>query len=113
MIIPVKKVCHLFIEVHSIAISVCITELEEGEGRESNVGGGGVPQVVNGGKFSDDEDSHFFAYFLTIMVTAIIFYLVFHNKQRVRVMHMQGLQVLGLPVSPFIILISNFIAYGE
>lgn len=70
---------------------MCVTELEEGEGRESGVGGGGgVPQVVNGGKFSDDEDSHFFAYFLTIMVTAIIFYLVFHNKQRVSTVYSCG-----------------------
>ncbi|KAK3882591.1 hypothetical protein Pcinc_013038 [Petrolisthes cinctipes] len=60
-------------------------ELEETEPRESV-----VPQVVNGGKFSDDEDSHFFAYFLTIMVTAIIFYLVFHNKQRIIALIIEG-----------------------
>ncbi|KAK4300951.1 hypothetical protein Pmani_026878 [Petrolisthes manimaculis] len=60
-------------------------ELEETEPRESL-----VPQVVNGGKFSDDEDSHFFAYFLTIMVTAIIFYLVFHNKQRIIALIIEG-----------------------
>lgn len=39
--------------------------------------------VIEGGQFRDDKGSHFFAYFLTVMVTAIIFYLVFHNKQRV------------------------------
>lgn len=47
-------------------------------------------QVNNGGKFRDDEDSHFFAYFLTIMVTAIIFYLVFHNKQRIIALIIEG-----------------------
>lgn len=46
--------------------------------------------IDNGGKFSDDEDSHFFAYFLTIMVTAIIFYLIFHNKQRIIALIIEG-----------------------
>ncbi|XP_069938561.1 trans-Golgi network integral membrane protein 1 isoform X3 [Cherax quadricarinatus] len=50
-----------------------------------------VPQKVDSeGKFSDDEDSHFFAYFLTIMITAIIFYLVFHNKQRIIALIIEG-----------------------
>ncbi|KAK7080842.1 hypothetical protein SK128_000230 [Halocaridina rubra] len=42
------------------------------------------------GHFANDEDSHFFAYFLTIMVTAIIFYLVFHNKQRIIALIIEG-----------------------
>ncbi|XP_047482042.1 trans-Golgi network integral membrane protein 2-like [Penaeus chinensis] len=46
--------------------------------------------ISNGGKFTDDEDSHFFAYFLTIMVSAIIFYLVFHNKQRIIALIIEG-----------------------
>nr|XP_027231888.1 proteoglycan 4-like isoform X3 [Penaeus vannamei] len=46
--------------------------------------------IDNGGEFADDEDSHFFAYFLTIMVSAIIFYLVFHNKQRIIALIIEG-----------------------
>ncbi|XP_042894362.1 trans-Golgi network integral membrane protein 2-like isoform X2 [Penaeus japonicus] len=46
--------------------------------------------IKNGGEFTDDEDSHFFAYFLTIMVSAIIFYLVFHNKQRIIALIIEG-----------------------
>nr|CAD7602784.1 unnamed protein product [Timema genevievae] len=37
-----------------------------------------------GGAFSDDEDSHFFAYFMTMVLICIIGYLVFHNKQKGR-----------------------------
>nr|CAD7255809.1 unnamed protein product [Timema shepardi] len=36
------------------------------------------------GAFSDDEDSHFFAYFMTMVLVCIIGYLVFHNKQKGR-----------------------------
>nr|CAD7395684.1 unnamed protein product [Timema poppensis] len=36
------------------------------------------------GAFSDDEDSHFFAYFMTMVLVCIIGYLVFHNKQKVK-----------------------------
>lgn len=46
--------------------------------------------MIEGGKFRDDEGSHFFAYFLTVMVTAIIFYLVFHNKQRIMALIIEG-----------------------
>nr|CAD7438729.1 unnamed protein product [Timema bartmani] len=37
-----------------------------------------------GGAFSEDEDSHFFAYFMTMVLICIIGYLVFHNKQKGR-----------------------------
>ncbi|XP_045625936.1 trans-Golgi network integral membrane protein 1 isoform X2 [Procambarus clarkii] len=64
---------------------------EEGDFEVKPAGNEEAPsQVNNGGKFRDDEDSHFFAYFLTIMVTAIIFYLVFHNKQRIIALIIEG-----------------------
>ncbi|CAL4059543.1 unnamed protein product [Meganyctiphanes norvegica] len=46
-------------------------------------------QKLNG-EFTDDTDSHFFAYFLTVMVTAIVFYLLFHNKQRIIALIIEG-----------------------
>ncbi|XP_037804424.1 trans-Golgi network integral membrane protein 1-like isoform X2 [Penaeus monodon] len=51
---------------------------------------GGELTIKNREIFTDDEDSHFFAYFLTIMVSAIIFYLVFHNKQRIIALIIEG-----------------------
>ena len=34
-------------------------------------------------KFVNAEDSHFFAYFMTMIIICIIGYLVYHNKQKV------------------------------
>jgi hypothetical protein len=34
-------------------------------------------------QIGDAEDSHFYAYFMTMVVICIIGYLVFHNKQKV------------------------------
>ena len=34
-------------------------------------------------KFVNAEDSHFFAYFMTMMIICIVGYLVYHNKQKV------------------------------
>lgn len=34
-------------------------------------------------QLGDAEDSHFYAYFMTMVVICIIGYLVFHNKQKV------------------------------
>lgn len=49
-----------------------------------------LEQLDHNGQFTTDADSHFFAYFLTIMVTVIIFYLVFHNKQRIIALIIEG-----------------------
>ena len=35
-------------------------------------------------QLGDAADSHFYAYFMTMVVICIIGYLVFHNKQKVR-----------------------------
>lgn len=40
--------------------------------------------------FPEEEDSHFFAYFLTIVVLCIAGYLVFHNKQKIIALIIEG-----------------------
>jgi hypothetical protein len=39
--------------------------------------------TVKFNQLGDSEDSHFYAYFMTVVVICIIGYLVFHNKQKV------------------------------
>ncbi|XP_067145518.1 trans-Golgi network integral membrane protein 2-like isoform X2 [Centruroides vittatus] len=43
-----------------------------------------------GSVFPEEEDSHFFAYFLTIIVLCIAGYLVFHNKQKIIALIIEG-----------------------
>lgn len=45
---------------------------------------------VFGDQFVNAEDSHFFAYFMTMVVLCIIGYLVFHNKQKILALALEG-----------------------
>ncbi|KAB7494011.1 Trans-Golgi network integral membrane protein TGN38 [Armadillidium nasatum] len=38
----------------------------------------------------DDANSHFFAYLVTLMVLVVLFYLLFHNKQRIIALMIEG-----------------------
>ncbi|PSN57551.1 hypothetical protein C0J52_00486 [Blattella germanica] len=46
--------------------------------------------VIPGQKFVNAEDSHFFAYFMTMVILCIIGYLVFHNKQKILALALEG-----------------------
>ncbi|XP_046997511.1 spore wall protein 2-like isoform X1 [Schistocerca americana] len=52
---------------------------------KNNMGAG---TAVIRGKY--DDDSHFFAYFMTTMVFCIIGYLLFHNKQKILALALEG-----------------------
>ncbi|GLH05768.1 Uncharacterized protein GBIM_11342 [Gryllus bimaculatus] len=41
-------------------------------------------------RFVDAEDSHFFAYFMTMIVLCILGYLIFHNKQKILALALEG-----------------------
>lgn len=52
-------------------------------------------EAVNGNtaqfnQLGDAEDSHFYAYFMTMVVVCIIGYLVFHNKQKILALALEG-----------------------
>jgi prolipoprotein diacylglyceryltransferase len=51
------------------------TENQQEEARNDN--------TAQFNQLGDAEDSHFYAYFMTMVVICIIGYLVFHNKQKV------------------------------
>ncbi|XP_049960271.1 trans-Golgi network integral membrane protein 1-like isoform X2 [Schistocerca serialis cubense] len=55
------------------------------EDDKNNMGAG---TAVIRGKY--DDDSHFFAYFMTTMVFCIIGYLLFHNKQKILALALEG-----------------------
>ncbi|XP_049812468.1 trans-Golgi network integral membrane protein 2-like isoform X1 [Schistocerca nitens] len=52
---------------------------------KNNMGAG---TAVIRGKY--DDDSHFFAYFMTTMVFCIVGYLLFHNKQKILALALEG-----------------------
>jgi hypothetical protein len=61
-------------------------ETEQGEQISENDKYPEETRNENAAKFNqlgDSEDSHFYAYFMTMVVICIIGYLVFHNKQKV------------------------------
>lgn len=41
-------------------------------------------------RFVDAEDSHFFAYFMTMIILCILGYLIFHNKQKILALALEG-----------------------
>ncbi|XP_046405654.1 trans-Golgi network integral membrane protein TGN38-like isoform X2 [Ischnura elegans] len=45
--------------------------------------------------FVDAQDSHFFAYFLTMVVICIVGYLLFHNKQKIIALALEGRRMQG------------------
>ncbi|KAF4526445.1 hypothetical protein B566_EDAN014057 [Ephemera danica] len=54
------------------------------------LGGDTDSQYHRFNSFRDAEDSHFFAYFLTLSVICIIGYLVFHNKNKILALVLEG-----------------------
>lgn len=55
--------------------------LKQSENRQEDAGSHNTAQF---NQLGDPEDSHFYAYFMTMVVICIIGYLLFHNKQKVR-----------------------------
>ncbi|KAG8237714.1 hypothetical protein J437_LFUL017502 [Ladona fulva] len=67
-----------------------------------NIDASGEPEEnlgITGNKYSSRfphaQDSHFFAYFLTMVVICIIGYLVFHNKQKIIALALEGRRMQG------------------
>ncbi|PNF23354.1 hypothetical protein B7P43_G13182 [Cryptotermes secundus] len=75
---------------------------EQAEQTEQGEGGEEIPkenehqeEAANGNtaqfnQLGDAEDSHFYAYFMTMVVICIIGYLVFHNKQKILALALEG-----------------------
>ncbi|XP_049812470.1 trans-Golgi network integral membrane protein TGN38-like isoform X2 [Schistocerca nitens] len=60
-------------------------DMHNPEDDKNNMGAG---TAVIRGKY--DDDSHFFAYFMTTMVFCIVGYLLFHNKQKILALALEG-----------------------
>ncbi|XP_071453427.1 trans-Golgi network integral membrane protein 1-like [Hetaerina americana] len=68
---------------------------EDAPSRGNSADGLPIDSRVYHDTFVDAQDSHFFAYFLTMVVICIIGYLVFHNKQKIIALALEGRRMQG------------------